>query len=333
MFPLTVTEDYSTCSYRMEIHLYGVRGSIPSPLSTQEYREKLISVLRLAAKSEGRAFSSPEEWIETLPEPLNYVVGGNTTCVRIRAKSGAEIVVDLGTGARALGEEYINGVFGKGKGELSIFFTHTHWDHIHGIPFFKPLYIPGNKFIFHSPLDDLQERLSYQQDPRFFPIHFDKFGSQRNFHRLQKGENVEIGGVKVEWLPLKHPGGSIAYKFTENGKSFIFATDAEYTGEDLPVVAEQKPFFQGADLLVMDAQYTLDESFQKFDWGHTSYTMAVNCAATWEIRTLALTHHEPAYSDEILAIILDDAKTHAENLGAKDLSIILAREGTKFELI
>ncbi len=317
----------------MEIHLYGVRGSIPSPLSTQEYREKLISVLRLAAKSGGKALASPEEWLETLPEPLNYVVGGNTTCVRVRSASGTEIVVDLGTGARVLGEELLPQEFGKGKGEAFIFFTHTHWDHIQGIPFFKPLYIPGNKFTFYSPLSDLSDRLNYQHDPRFFPIHFDKFGAERNFHQLKKGEVLEIGGVKIEWIALKHPGGSVAYKFTEAGKSFIFATDAEYNGEDLPLVAEQKPFFKGADLLVLDAQYTLDESFQKFDWGHTSYTMAVNCASTWEVKTLALTHHEPAYSDEILTIILDDAKTHAENLGAKDLSIVLAREGMKFELV
>ncbi|PKA14824.1 MULTISPECIES: MBL fold metallo-hydrolase [Leptospira] len=317
----------------MEIFLYGVRGSIPAPLSNEEYREKVISILRLVAKSEGKAFSSPEEWFDGLPEPLNYVVGGNTTCVRIIGSSGVELVVDLGTGARVLGEDLVREKFGQGKGEASVFFTHTHWDHIHGIPFFKPLYIPGNKFTFYSPLEDLPERLKYQQEPRFFPIHFDHFGSERNFHRLQKGEVLEIGGVKIEWLALKHPGGSIAYKFTENGKSFIFATDAEYNGEDFPLIQEQKPFFKGADLLVLDAQYTLDESFQKFDWGHTAYTMAVNCASSWEVKKLALTHHEPAYSDEILAIILDDARTHAENLGTKDLSIVLAREGMKFKLV
>lgn len=318
---------------RVEIQLYGVRGSIPSPLRTPEYREKILTILKMAEASGGKAFSSPETWLETLPDYLTFVTGGNTTCIKVRSSSGDSVLIDMGTGVRVLGDEFIQGEFGKGNGELSIFFTHTHWDHIQGIPFFKPLYIPGNKFTLYSPSEDLEDRLYYQQEPRFFPVSFERFADQCSFRHLKTEETVLIGGMKIEWLPLKHPGGSAAYKFTENGKSFIFATDAEYTGEDLPLVARQKPFFLGADLLLLDSQYTLDDSFQKFDWGHTSYTMAVNCASNWEVKTLALTHHEPAYSDEILAIILDDAKTHAENLGTKDLSIILAREGMKFELV
>ncbi|TGK12496.1 MBL fold metallo-hydrolase [Leptospira fletcheri] len=317
----------------MEIRLYGVRGSIPSPMGTPEYREKILTILKMAESSGGRAFSSSASWLDSLPGYLRGVTGGNTTCLSVRSSEGALVLIDMGTGARILGDEMIQEEFGKGKGECSVFFTHTHWDHIQGIPFFKPLYIPGNKFLLYSSLRDFKDRLESQQDPRFFPVSFDRFSNQCDFRLLSRGEAVRIGGMKVEWLPLKHPGGSTAYKFTEGGKSFIFATDAEYTGEDLPLISEQKPFFQGADLLIMDSQYTLDESFQKFDWGHTSYTMAVNCAAGWEVKTLALTHHEPAYSDEILGIILDDAKTHAENLGAKDLNIVLASEGLKFELV
>ncbi|MGQ2872656.1 MBL fold metallo-hydrolase, partial [Leptospira santarosai] len=102
--------------------------------------------------------------------------------------------------------------------------------------------------------------------------------------------------------------------------------------EDFGSVAEMKPFFENADLLVLDAQYTLDESFQKFDWGHTSYTMAVNCAVAWNVKKLVLTHHEPVYADDVLDIILEEARAHAVSLGNSSIRIELAVEGNVYKL-
>jgi ribonuclease BN (tRNA processing enzyme) len=157
--------------------------------------------------------------------------------------------------------------------------------------------------------------------------------STKKFHTLEKDQITEYpSGMKVSFHALKHPGGSYAYKFEENGKKFIFATDAEFTGEDIDLVRSMTPFFGGVDILVLDSQYTLDESFAKFDWGHTSYTMAVNVATIWGIKKLILTHHEPAYNDKKVFDILEEAIEHKRNLGGSPLEIILAREGMVIDL-
>jgi ribonuclease BN (tRNA processing enzyme) len=125
----------------------------------------------------------------------------------------------------------------------------------------------------------------------------------------------------------------MAYRFTENGKSFVFATDAEFTGEYLEQMKpEEDAFFSKAELLLIDSQYTLNEAFKKFDWGHTSYTMAVNCAVRWKTHHLVLTHHEPAYYDDTLETISIEAIDHRKALES-DLPVVhMAREGMRFTL-
>lgn len=270
----------------MIVQLYGTRGSIPSPLRTREYIQKVTQILELVRKTGPDVLIDIQKFISKLPPCLTRVVGGNTTCVSATSSNGKRMVFDCGTGLRILGDELMRKEFQNGEGKIALFFSHTHWDHIQGIPFFKPIYIPGNELHFYSPYPDLQERLEKQQSPEFFPIPFSALASTKLFTCLSPGETLDLeGDCKVSFYPLKHPGGSFAYRVEENGKVFIFATDAEFTGEDFGSVAEMKPFFENADLLVLDAQYTLDESFQKFDWGHTSYTMAVNCAVAWNVKS------------------------------------------------
>ncbi|HMV79129.1 MAG TPA: MBL fold metallo-hydrolase [Leptospiraceae bacterium] len=317
----------------MKIKLYGVRGSISAPLSNSAYMEKIVELLERAVDSNLSSKDQIDSFIQDLPEHIKYVVGGDTTCISVWSDAGKQYVVDCGTGGRVLGDEMMRTDFGKGKGVLEFFITHTHWDHIQGLPFFKPVYIPGNQINFRSPYHDLETRLVNQQVKEFFPMPFHGTASKKQFFDIRPGDVIEFeDGMKVSCHPLKHPGGSYAYKFEEKGRKFIFATDAEYTGADMGLVKELTPFFGGADVLVLDSQYTLDESFAKFDWGHTSYTMAVNCATIWGIKTLVLTHHEPAYNDRKVFEILEEAVEHKRNLGGNPLELILAREGLILEL-
>ncbi|AXR69492.1 MBL fold metallo-hydrolase [Leptospira mayottensis] len=317
----------------MIVQLYGTRGSIPSPLRTREYIQKVTQILELVRKEGPDTLIDIQKFISKLPPYLTHVVGGNTTCVSVVLSNGRRMVFDCGTGLRILGDELMRKEFQNGEGKIALFFSHTHWDHIQGIPFFKPIYIPGNELHFYSPYPDLQERLEKQQSPEFFPIPFSALASTKLFTCLSLGETLDLeGDCKVSFYPLKHPGGSFAYRVEANGKVFIFATDAEFTGEDFDSVTDMKPFFENADLLVLDAQYTLDESFQKFDWGHTSYTMAVNCAVAWNVKKLVLTHHEPVYADDVLDIILGEARAHAVSLGNSSIRIELAVEGNVYKL-
>lgn len=317
----------------MKITLYGTRGSLPAPLRNVEYQDKIKEILHLFLE---RKVSSPEEiaeFFEFLPDHLKYTGGGDTTSLMVESDKGRTYIVDLGSGVRNAGNYLLQSGFLQGDGILDIFITHTHWDHIQGLMFFKPFYIPSTKINFYSPYKDLEERFVYQMEPRFFPVDYYATLSKKTFNLFEKGNVQEFeDGIKVECYPLKHPGGSYAYKFTENGKIFIFATDAEFTGEDLELIISMGDFFGNADYLVIDSQYTLDESFKKFDWGHTSYTMAANCATMWGVKNLVLTHHEPDYNDKKVFSIVEEAQEHKVHLGGQDLNIILAREGLEINL-
>ncbi len=211
----------------MKVKLWGVRGSLATPLTNNEYQIRINDILeRFSSNSK-----SIPEFIENLPNDLKYIYGGNTTCITVTSEKGNTYIVDAGTGIRPLGDELINNPNNRGNGVFNIFITHTHWDHIQGLPFFKPIYIPGNKLNFYSPIPDLHERFIYQQKFKFFPKEFDETLSAKEFHLLKLGGTTTFDdGMIIEYYPLYHPGASFAYKFTENGKSFIFATDVEITG-------------------------------------------------------------------------------------------------------
>jgi len=319
----------------MQIKLWGVRGSLPAPLTNNEYSSKIRRILEQSVDSGLNNKDNIDEFISKLPDNLSHVYGGDTTCISVTSKSGRMYIIDCGTGIRALGNKLMNGPLGKGKGETDIFFTHNHWDHIQGLPFFKPIYVPGNKINFHSPFADQEGLLKQQMKAPNFPAPFDGTGSTKSFDTLDTINRKPIqleDDLTVELYPLTHPNGSFAYKFSQDGKKFIFATDAEFTGETLEKKGNQSDFFIDADLLVLDSQYTLQESFMKIDWGHTSYTMAINCGIRWNIDTIVLTHHEPDYSDDKLFENYHLALQHAKDNKNDTLKILQAREGMTFDL-
>lgn len=297
-----------------------------------EYRHKLVNALAQACELwRSNPAQSSADLIRQLSPEFCGVIGGDTTCVEVRAGDDI-LILDLGTGSVRLGQQLERQDF---RGDLHILLTHTHWDHIQGWPFFRPAYQAENHIHLYSCLPDLRQRLERQQHPDHFPLSFDRLPARVSFELLEPGASFSIGGFQVTTKPLIHPGGSIAYKIEYGGRSFTFATDTEFYGPDLHrQMDDYYAFFNHADLLVMDAQYSLEEAEQKRGWGHTAMTIAVDCSLHWQVRELALTHHEPAHGDHSIWEIFQEAHEYLAEFatGATELRIQMAREGDVYRL-
>ncbi len=315
----------------MKITLFGVRGSVPTPQSQKEERAKLVQILQMAKaewKKNPDSFSE-EAFLNSLPNPLDQHLGGNTTCVYVEGAKGERLIFDMGTGIRVLGNQLAPLAFGGNPLHLNILVSHTHWDHIQGWPFFKPAYSPTTHIDFYSCIPNLEERLVRQQHPENFPITLDQMMSKKAYHLWKEFESYPIGDLKVIPVHLRHPGSCVGYRVREGGKYFLFCTDVEYRDEDREALLELKPHIKGADILVIDAQYSTKEAEAKVGWGHTSVQKAIEFAELMEIKTVILTHHEPDHTDaDVLKIIQEEGKPK----NPAGINVILAKEGMTFTL-
>ena len=315
----------------MHIKLWGVRGSLPTPMSADDYREGVVRILDRAKKRwEKQPSLDSGEVFNKLPEELKRPIGGNTTCLEV-AHDNTLLIFDMGSGARRLGIDLLKKKF---SGDIHVLITHTHWDHIQGWPFFVPGFIPGNKIHFYSAFSDLEKRLVEQQEFQFFPVGFNEMASKKEFHHFKNPEEFNIGPFTIQTHALHHPGGSTAYRIQAGGKTLIFATDTEFYGENLKKdIAGADAFFHGADILLMDAQYTFEEASTKVGWGHTSARVAIECAIAWDVKKIILTHHEPAYNDQkIHELHKKEIKEMKSQIKEKKLSVVTAYEEMEIEI-
>ncbi len=257
-------------SSRIELQLWGVRGSIPTPA----------------------------------PENLGF--GGNTTCLELRLPGGEVLVIDGGTGARKLGLSLIDRFRGKSL-SVNVLMTHFHWDHIQGIPFFAPLYNPVNRIVFHSTREPeaVREILEGQMTHPYFPVQFELLAAQREFHQLMPGP-VQLGNAVVRTFPLHHPQGATGYRVEANGAVIVHACDHEH-GEarfDEGILEHAKD----ADVLIFDAQFTPEEYETKRGWGHSTWLEATRVAKAAGVKRLLLFHHDPSHTDDPLRVIEEAAR-------------------------
>jgi phosphoribosyl 1,2-cyclic phosphodiesterase len=302
----------------MKVRFWGVRGSYPVPgVDTNRY-------------------------------------GGNTSCVEVRVAGGPRIIIDAGTGIRKLGKELMTGDFGEGKGTAHLLVSHTHWDHIQGLPFFAPMYQDGNKFhVYARQRDDTHLRAVFasQTDSPYFPVPFDKVQADVSFRELVEGAKFEIGPVKVSCTRLNHPWIAIAYRLECDGASVAYVTDTapfrdilieqEYIRqpprpgeplkpEDAAMLAAMREgvvrLCEGADLVIYDTQFTTEEYVKRPHWGHSCPEDAIEIAEAAGARRLALFHHDPNRTDDELDQIL------AECAKKTKLEMIAAAESLEVEL-
>ncbi|OHD69906.1 MAG: hypothetical protein A2W19_09285 [Spirochaetes bacterium RBG_16_49_21] len=318
----------------MRIKLWGVRGSLPTPVSGDSIAAKIRKALSLARPGDISSEESIDSFIRSLPFSVQSTFGGNTTSIQVVTGSGDLIIIDCGSGIRMLGHELMKGDFGEGRGTATVLLSHTHWDHIQGIPFFLPFYVKGNRFNFYSAFPDLKKRLDYQQAYTHFPVSFDFLPAKKEFFTIEAEEELYVNDTKVVNKLMPHPGAAYGYRIEDGGKVLAYTSDCEFNINEIDHIENYRNFFSDADVVVFDTQYTFEESIDKLEFGHSSASMAIDIAGMFNVKRLILFHHEPNYNDEKLESVLFNAKTYLSmNAGrVGDMRVDIAYEGMEIIL-
>lgn len=245
----------------------------------------------------------------SIPTPqAGYLgVGGNTSCVEVRAPDGTVLVLDAGTGVRALGYALAAEAAGEPM-HVHLALSHFHWDHLQGLPFFAPLFAAGHEVSFYAVTDDnrLDRLLQGQMCFPYFPVPFHELAAATNTVALREGEPFQVGPMTVRPFPVNHPQGAHGFRIECGGATLVYATDYEH---GVPAFdAGLREFVRDADVLISDAQYTPDEYALRGGWGHTTWEKAALLAAEAGVGRLYLFHHDPAHDDAALARICDCAR-------------------------
>ncbi len=301
----------------MKLRLWGVRGSIP------------------------------------VPGPSTVRYGGNTTCLELRyGPDDKLIIIGAGSGIKPLGDKIVREELKNGPVKAKLFLSHTHWDHIIGFPFFVPIFIPGTELDIHSPVNyeerSVEEIIGIQLSYQYFPVRQSELSATIRYHSL-KEEVIELDdGMRITTKFLNHPVSTLGYRFEYEGHSIVtlydhepfrnvFPTDPEADGYDEAAalegeeVAEQenariRAFYDGADVVIHDAQYTQTEYEEKFTgWGHSTYEWAMKEAHKGNVKRLFFFHHDPLRTDDQLDTMISDYRRKID--GKTSMQIDMAREG------
>ena len=307
----------------MKIRFWGTRGSIPVSLTTQDIRHKLRATLQAA---NGRAFADRAEmdrFIATLGFDISGTFGGHSSCVQLMTDRPEHFILDLGSGARALGQQML-AHYGADKPQTyHVFLSHLHWDHIMGLPFFTPAYIPGNRVIIHSGHANAEHALRRQQEQPSFPVDFSYFGAAMEFVVHSPGVPQVVAGMTVDIMKQRHGGDSYGWRFDHQGSRVIYSTDSEHHVHDVAERDAFVEFFLNADAVIFDAMYSLAEAISvKADWGHSSNLVGVEMCHAARVKRLFLFHHEPSHSDAQIEQILQESRRYEE----------IARDGNPLEV-
>jgi len=255
------------------------------------------------------------------PGPETALVGGNTSCIEVVAGS-TRIALDAGTGLRKLGAHLL--AQRLGPVDLTVLLSHVHWDHIQGLPFFAPIYMPGTRLVLAggatgTPLGDTLRR---QMSAPTFPVDWKDVPAAREYVDMRDGVPTRLGDAEVRTARANHPDAVFAYRVEHGGASVVYATDTEhYACVDPRLVA----LARDADVLVYDAQYLPEEYAGRVGWGHSTYEAGAALARAAGVRKLVLFHHDPTRTDEDVEAIETRARDVFDD-------VVAAREGMTIEL-
>ena len=280
------------------------------------------------------------------PGPKTVRYGGNTTCIEVRTDNNELIILDAGTGIFPLSQTLLAEL----PVTANVLITHSHWDHIQGLPFFVPNFIPGNTLRLHGGFDPVsgkgvEQVMSVQLQYSYFPVREAEMKGRIEYVTLAPNEQLQIGTATVTPCLLNHPVIDFGYRIDCNGKSVFFTGDHEppyniyEPGDDgyeeYQVFVDEKnkaidDALSGIDVLIADCSYTDQEYPAKRGWGHGTFSSSIATAKTAGAKVLYCTHHEPTRGDDALEVAFADALKSNSTL-AMGMDIRLAREGDVYE--
>ena len=327
----------------MRYKIWGARGSLPAPLSPNDLTERFKQLLLGFFEGGFTTAKQIEKYLESVPRHRLAGYGGNTPCFSGSSEK-THFIIDAGTGIRALGYELLQGPCGKGTGEVHLFFTHFHWDHVIGLPFFTPLFIPGNKIHIYAVQPDLPEVFRTVFRKPYFPVPLEQLPSKIEYHRLPPREPFKLGDVTLTPYQLDHPDPCWGYRIEHAGRSIAYCVDTEGSSASREKLGADLPLYQGIELMIFDAQYTLAETLEKINWGHAAASIGLDIAFRENIPRVIFMHHDPASTDEKIAMAEAEARRYYksqlkvfEKTGGKGAKVpeiqwSFAHEGMEFEV-
>jgi len=280
----------------------------------------------------------------TIPVPgkstLKY--GGNTPCIQLTTKEGKIIIIDSGTGIRELGKYIVKNYKGI---DFSILISHSHWDHIQGIPFFQPFFVPGYNIQFYSPHYDgvsLDYLIDAQLATYFFPVKKkDVFKSVVDYFELVSLKDYKVQGIDMQTYQVVHPETTISFKFTEEGKKIVYMTDNELKWDLKEEDFDENKFYEDnkqiiefckdCDYLIHDTTYTSSEYPHRLGWGHSCVFSVAKLAIAAKVKNIVLFHYDPEYDDNDVDNIVKDTKRIIKESGLS-INCIGSYEGLTLEV-
>lgn len=321
----------------LRIELWGVRGSLPTPKTPGSIRKNIEAVLRSAVKAKVKTTDQINAFLKSQPEWQLSSYGGNTSCVEVQSDK-AHLILDGGSGIHGLAQKMLQS---RDRKEFHILMTHFHWDHLIGLPFFTPLFVPGYTIHFHAVQPELEEAIRSVFRKPYFPVPFEELRSKIHFHKLKERAPNAFGDIVVTPYLLDHPDPCYGFKIQSGGKTYSHVVDTEATRTSREEMGLDLPLYQGVDLMLFDAQYTLKEATEKVHWGHSSAIMGLEIALRENIKKIVFVHHDPASSDEHIVACENEARIAMESSirlmkmegqKAPKIQWLFGREGQIFHL-
>lgn len=293
------------------VKYWGTRGSLPSSMQPGEWAMHIEQLMRNFFAAGHKEPAHLQKYFSGLEIPMAGGYGTSTTCVEVNTPKN-QLIIDGGSGIRLLSDRIMTGHYGRPKGPFHIYMTHFHWDHVIGLPFFVPHFLPGVHIHYYAVHENLEELIRGIFRKPYFPVPFESLPSKIHFHVLEPRKPVKIEDMTFTPYMLDHPDPCWGVKVEGGSKAYAHCVDTEGTRVSAEDLGEDLPLYQNVDLMYYDAQYTFPELADKANWGHSAAQIGLDIALREGIKKVLFAHHDPGASIQTVQDIKRQTKEYYE---------------------